>query len=42
MTSRPVGQEGHCFLAIDLHPGHVKGVTRVVTLDTRMATYDKS
>ena len=24
MTSRPVGQEGHCFLVVALHPGHVK------------------
>ena len=24
MTSRPVGQEGHCFVFVDLHPGHVK------------------
>ena len=30
MTSRPVGQEGHYFLVIDRHPGHVKDLTRVV------------
>ena len=32
MTSRSVGQEGHFFLVIDLHPGHVKDLTSVVTL----------
>ena len=31
MTSRPVDQEGHCFLAFDLHPGHVQDLTSVVT-----------
>ena len=31
MTSRPVGQEGHCFLVVDLHPGHVKSLTGMVT-----------
>ena len=31
MTSRPVGQEGHCLLVIDLHPGQVKDLTRAVT-----------
>ena len=31
MTSRPVGQEGHCFFVIDLHPGHVQDLTSVVT-----------
>ena len=23
MTSRPVGQEGHCFLVLARHPDHV-------------------
>ena len=31
MTSRPVGQEGHCFLVVALHPGHVKSLTGMVT-----------
>ena len=31
MTSRPVDQEGHCFLVVDLHPGHVKSLTGMVT-----------
>ena len=31
MTSRPAGQEGHCFLVVDLHPGHVKSLTGMVT-----------
>ena len=31
MTFRPVGQEGHCFLVVALHPGHVKSLTGMVT-----------
>ena len=31
MTSRPVGQEEDCLLVVDLHPGNVKDLTRVVT-----------
>ena len=31
MISRPVGQEGHCFLVVALHPGHVKSLTGMVT-----------
>ena len=31
MISRPIGQEGHCFLVVDLHPGHVKSLTGMVT-----------
>ena len=32
MTSRPVGQERHCSLVVDLHPGHVKNLTGTVTM----------
>ena len=31
MTSRPVGPEGHCFLFIAFHIGHVKDLTSAVT-----------
>ena len=27
----PVGQEGHCFLVVDLHSGHVQSLTGMVT-----------
>ena len=36
MTSRPAGQEGHCFLIVDLHPGHVKSLTGIGDVATRV------
>ena len=36
MTSRLVGQEGHCFLVVDLHPGHVKSLTGNGDVATRV------
>ena len=36
MTSRPVCQEGHCFLVVNLHPGHVKSLTGSGDVATRV------
>ena len=43
MTSRPVGQEGHCFLVVDLHPGHWNGdvATRVDMRTTKVKFFTK-
>ena len=36
MIFRPVGQEGHCFLVADRHPGHMKCLTENGDVATRV------